>query len=87
MVIGSILTTGGAWLRLLLNKGFYWVLVGQVFGGIGSPLLLGCAAKISALWFAPSQRGLATTIASLSHPFGTILSFILQAVFIKDKYK
>lgn len=55
MLIGAALTTLGCWIRILINQGFYWVLIGQTFGGIGSPLLLGCAAKISALWFSPTE--------------------------------
>jgi FLVCR family feline leukemia virus subgroup C receptor-related protein len=54
--LGSILCIIGITLRLFVNYGFPFVLIGQILAGIGRPFILNCQAKISANWFRASQR-------------------------------
>jgi FLVCR family feline leukemia virus subgroup C receptor-related protein len=61
IMVGSILSIVGVSLRLLINQGFWLVLVGQVLAGMGRPFILNCQAKISANWFHASKRVSYTT--------------------------
>lgn len=56
IVVGSVLSLAGMCLRLLVNQGFWVVIVGQVLAGIGRPFILNCQAKISANWFRAKKR-------------------------------
>lgn len=51
VALGCVLGIVGVSLRLLINKAFVWVIIGQVIAGIGRPFILNCQAKISANWF------------------------------------
>ena len=54
--IGCILGIVGMSLRLLVNSGFWIVLIGQIIAGIGRPFIMNCQAKISSNWFHASKR-------------------------------
>lgn len=56
IMLGSILGIIGVSVRLLVNSGFWVVIVGQVLAGIGRPFIMNCQAKISANWFHASKR-------------------------------
>jgi FLVCR family feline leukemia virus subgroup C receptor-related protein len=56
IIVGSVLGTIGVSMRLLVNQGFWLVLVGQVLAGIGRPFIMNCQAKISCNWFHASVR-------------------------------
>jgi FLVCR family feline leukemia virus subgroup C receptor-related protein len=56
IIVGSVLSLTGICLRLLINEGFWIVLVGQILAGIGRPFILNCQAKISANWFTAGKR-------------------------------
>jgi FLVCR family feline leukemia virus subgroup C receptor-related protein len=63
--IGSILCLFGTCLRLLVNQGFVWVIIGQIIAGFGRPFILNCQAKISASWFKADTRGAVTQYLTL----------------------
>lgn len=75
--IGSILALLGVSLRMLVNKGFFWVIIGQVIAGIGRPFILNCQAKVSANWFTAETRGgitqLLTLILNVSLVIGVLI--------------
>lgn len=56
IIVGSVLSLLGLSLRMLINNGFWIVIVGQVLAGIGRPFILNCQAKVSANWFRASKR-------------------------------
>lgn len=56
IMVGSVLGLVGASLRLMVNSGFWLVLVGQLLAGIGRPFILNCQAKVSGNWFHASKR-------------------------------
>lgn len=67
------------WIRLIviIHPQFYWVLVGQVLGGIGSPMLLNSAAKLGTTWFPANERPLATSIGAVFLQVGNAIAFKL----------
>ncbi len=65
IIIGSACGIVGISLRLLVNEGFAWVIIGQTLAGIGRPFILNCQAKISANWFPSETRGKVTQILTL----------------------
>ena len=75
MIIGSILNLGG-FIRLLSlikpNIGYAALIIGQLFPAIAAPFFSNSVALFAARWFAPSQRDIATAIASMANPIGKI---------------
>lgn len=79
MIVGAMLNMG-TYVRLLSliapKKWFSYaaLLIGQIFPAIGAPFFLNSTALLAARWFAPSQRDIATAIASMANPLGLLFS-------------
>ena len=82
--IASVTMILGAWIRILVNTNFYFVIGGQVLMAIGQPFMLSAPAKLAALWFGDNERALATILGSLASPIGAVIGFILPLLFIGD---
>jgi len=74
----------GAWIRLLVNTNFNFVIVGQVIMALGQPFMLSAPAKLAALWFGDNERAIATTLGSLAAPIGAVTGFLLPLPLISD---
>ena len=85
--IASIAMLAGAWLRMLVNVNFYFVIAGQTLMAFGQPFMMTAPAKLAGLWFSDSEQALATTLGSLAQPIGAVLGFILPLPFINDDDK
>ena len=84
VTIGTILTLGGAWLRILVNDSFYYVILGSFISSIGQPLIFNTPAKIAAYWFKPENRVKATTFLSIISPIGFAAGFLIPGLAIGD---
>lgn len=64
MLISMIGTCIGSWIKVgSVSPGRYWlVLLGQGIVGIFGVLLLGVYPKLAAVWFAPHEASLASSI-------------------------
>lgn len=80
LVVGSFLGIAGVTLRLLVNKWFGWVIVGQVIAGIGRPFIINCQAKISANWFSAENRGQVTQLLTLILNISLIIGMVIPGV-------
>jgi MFS family permease len=74
----------GAWLRVLVNTSFNFVIIGQWIMAIGQPLTLVAPPKVAATWFGDNQRALATTIGALAGPVGCVIGFVFPFAFLGD---
>lgn len=74
----------GAWIRLLVNTDFYFVIAGQVIMAIGQPFMLSAPAKLASLWFGDNERAIATTLGSLAAPLGAVTGFLLPLPIISE---
>lgn len=83
--IAVVVLVIGGWTRMLVNSGFWWLVLGQAIIAIGNPLSLIAPAKISSIWFSDNQRALATMIASLATPVGSVIGFVMPFIFINDE--
>ena len=55
-----------------------WLLhAGQIVNALAAPLLLACPSKLSVMWFADSERSLATALATISNGFGIGLAYLI----------
>jgi len=54
--------------------------IGQFLNGIGAPVAVGVPPVLSAKWFPPHQRTLATAIASMLNIAGVAASFVIGTV-------
>ena len=86
---GSALNCLGGWLRYLgavaaassrPGLGFAVLMLGQVLAGLAQPCFTNLPARISSDWFAPSQRDLATVVASLSNALGVAAGSVLPTL-------
>ena len=84
VTIGTILTLLGAWLRILVNSSFYYVILGSFLSSIGQPLIFNTPAKIAAYWFRPDNRVKATTFLSIISPIGFGIGFLIPGLSIGD---
>ena len=79
MIFGAILNLGGLTRFLSLIKrtqGYAALIIGQIFPAIAAPFFLNSAALFSARWFDPSQRDIATSIASMANPLGIHIYYL-----------
>lgn len=83
IALGSCLGLVGVGLRMLVNHGFAWVIVGQVVAGIGRPFILNCQAKISANWFSSKVRGKVTQILTLVLNVSLVIGILIPGVFFR----
>jgi hypothetical protein len=89
VVVGAALNLLGAALRaaggaMPTPAGFGLALVGQTIAAIAQPIFTNSPARISADWFARSERDLATTAAALSNAVGNALGSALPPVFVSS---
>lgn len=50
-LIGSGLYCIGIFLFTLINKGFFFVLIGAILIAMGQPFIVNCPAKVATFWF------------------------------------
>lgn len=86
ITVGSFLGLVGVGLRMLVNRGFGWVIAGQVIAGIGRPFILNCQAKISANWFSSKARGKVTQILTLVLNVSLVIGILIPG-FVFNGYK
>lgn len=84
IAIGSVLCILGISLRMLINYGFWWAIVGQVIAGIGRPFILNCQAKISSNWFTSETRGGITQLLTLILNVSLVLGIFVPAIVFGD---
>ena len=82
VLLGLILTCVGMWVKCLINKAFYWVLIGQFIAALGQPLISCAPAKLAALWFGENERVIATTIGTAAQPIGVAIGYVFPSFFV-----
>lgn len=50
-LLGSGLFTAGVFLYTMVNKGYFFTLLGAILVAIGQPFIINCPAKIATYWF------------------------------------
>lgn len=86
ITFGCILCLIGTGLRLLVNTGFYFVIIGQIVAGIGRPFILNCQTKIAANWFPADSRGGVTQFLTLIMNISLIIGIFIPG-FVYEDYK
>jgi len=87
ILLGSILTLIGLWIRVLSEHSFYYIFAGQILGAIAQPLICNAPQKLSAFWFPSNQRAISTTIASVANPVGVGIGFLIAQGFVSNDAK
>eukprot|EP01114_Cavostelium_apophysatum_P000430 TRINITY_DN10395_c0_g1_i1.p1 TRINITY_DN10395_c0_g1~~TRINITY_DN10395_c0_g1_i1.p1 ORF type:complete len:432 (-),score=26.91 TRINITY_DN10395_c0_g1_i1:263-1558(-) len=78
MIVFGLIVAAGAAVRILARgpHTFYWVIIGQVLNGLAGPVSLIAVTQISALWFHPNERTLATSVTSNASWLGSAIGFL-----------
>lgn len=77
LLTGIALTAVGAVVRIGAFYSFYFALLGQGIASLAQPLLLNAPPKLSATWFSPTSRPLATTIGVASGSVGIAIGLLV----------
>jgi MFS family permease len=84
LLIGICGTAFGCVLRVLVNIGFYWAMIGQFFMASAQIFIYNSPAKLTTNWFPENERSMATMVGTSSNIFGVLLGFALPAIFISN---
>jgi FLVCR family feline leukemia virus subgroup C receptor-related protein len=79
VAIGALFTCIGAWIKCAAvhpNR-FAVAMLGQTFCAIAQAFTLGVPARLSSLWFGPSEISTATSIGVFGNQLGTALGFLI----------
>lgn len=82
-VVGAVLKCIGS-LSRRTSAGLFFLNIGQIFSGIGSPVATGCVSALSATWFEPEERTRATAAAVLLNTVGNALCYLIIPVLTKN---
>ncbi len=77
LFIVVIVTIIGSWLRCLINVGIIYAAVGQYVFAISFVFMRSIPTRLSAIWFAPGHRAIATSVM-----FSLLFSFDVLSLFI-----
>ncbi|EGR34572.1 major facilitator superfamily protein, putative [Ichthyophthirius multifiliis] len=84
VLLGAAFTIIGSWIRVLVNKSFWYVILGQILGAIGQPFILNAPAKIATEWFIPKQRPAAIAALALINMVGIGIGFLIPSIFVEN---
>lgn len=89
VLIGTGLTALGAAIRCLINRSFWYMVLGQALCATGQPFILNAPAKIATFWFSRgqvkgimTQRPLATAVLSIVNILGNGFGFAISSIFV-----
>lgn len=91
LLLGGILTTAGAALRLAVaecrdfvspNTLYGVMLLGQGLAALSQPLFVNFPAHLSSAWMAVEERDLSTTVGSLFSPIGNAIGQLLPVLLV-----
>lgn len=83
-MLGIILTTIGAIVKIYINRAYEWVVIGQGIAAVGQVFILITPATLAAEWFGSDERVYAVSIAIISQFVGLAVGYIMPSVWIKQ---
>jgi len=85
IIIGAFLTALGSIVKCFAVKPelFLVAMLGQFFCSVAQAFTLSVPARLSALWFAPEQVALATSIGVFGNQLGVAAGFLIPPVLVK----
>lgn len=95
VVAGSVLQCLGAWLRVggAMAQGhvghslpFAALALGQIFNALAQPFFTNSPTRLAAEWFPPSERDLATAVASMFNPLGNAIGQVVPAIMVDPQH-
>ena len=75
IIISSVITIVGVWIRQGINDNFWFVIVGNFIGSLGRACSTHAAPKVALNWWLPSNRSLISSLMLISAPVGYIVGF------------
>ena len=85
--IGSIFTIIGVCMRCLIDRSFYFVMLGNVLAGIGRPFIVNSQTKIGLNWFYPQDRPQITGFLSFVVVASTLLGPLIPVAYFVNYTK
>lgn len=84
IVLGGLLTTIGSVIKCFAVKPelFIIAMIGQTFCAIAQAFTLSVPARLSALWFGPSQIALATSMGVFGNQLGAAIGFLVPPMIV-----
>lgn len=82
-LLGAGFFTAGALSYAIVNKGYFFSVIGGILVAIGQPFIINCPAKVATYWFFDHNRPLATAIMTGLMLLGTGFGFVLPSLVVK----
>ncbi|MFX1451626.1 MAG: MFS transporter [Promethearchaeota archaeon] len=83
-IIGTLFIAAFGFARIFTAGNYSLVLIFQIFIGVGQPFMLNSLTKLSANWFAPSERTTATGLSLMAVLLGTALGLFLTPFIVGE---
>ena len=80
--VGGLLLAVGFAVRVFINYNFYFVILGQIVGGLAGPLIYSIQGNIVTDWFDSTERGVWIALSALAGPIGVMIGFVFPLFFI-----
>lgn len=79
VTIGALLTSIGAWVKCaaVYPNRFGVLMLGQGLCAVAQAFTLGVPARLSSIWFKPTELSLATSIGVFGNQLGTAIGFLI----------
>ena len=68
----------------MINDKFEWILIGTIVVMASAPMYLNGISLTCNVWFPDNERASAGALMTLASPLGSLLAFVIQAVFIYE---
>jgi FLVCR family feline leukemia virus subgroup C receptor-related protein len=80
LVLGSILTIIGGWLRYFIDYGVGFMIVGMILCGTGRPFIINSQSKFAADWYYPKNRTLVTSLLTFTLVLAKVFGLIIPGL-------
>lgn len=77
-LVSALMTFIGGWLRMmaLTDQNFWWVVAGNTFVGSAACFQMGGLNIIAVDWCGDKERGIATSLMTMSNPLGMLIGYV-----------
>jgi MFS family permease len=82
LIVSSIITVIGLWLRILIDSSFYYIIVGSFIASLGRACSTHAPPKIALKWFLPKNRPMMSSILLISAPLGYVVGYGMTIMYI-----
>jgi len=77
LILNGVLMIIGIWVKILINKNFWYVIIGNAICGIGRNIILTGPPIVALKWYFPKNTPIITSILMMGNPVGVLFGYWL----------